>query len=171
MANTLELIASSTVGAGGASAFDFTSIPSTYTDLVVKLSSRTTNAADWVEYTMAYNGTSASGSWRAVFGTGSSASSTTNASTAYAGESAGTNFTASTFASSDIYIPNYTSTASSKSFSTDSVTENNATTSIAIMVAGLMTGASAAINRLYIATTGGNFAQYSTAYLYGVKNA
>lgn len=171
MATTFTLIASSTVGAGGAASIDFTSIPSTYTDLCVKLSTRTTNAADWVEYTIAYNGTSAAGSWRAVYGTGSTASSTSNGSTAYAGESAGTNFTANTFANSEIYIPNYTSTSSSKSFSTDSVTENNATTSIAILVAGLMTGASAAINRLYIATTAGNFVQYSTAYLYGIKSS
>ena len=171
MANTYELIASSTVGSGGAAAFDFTSIPSTYTDLAIKLSTRTTNAANWVEYTMAYNGTTNSGSWKAVFGDGSTAGSTTNAVTAYAGESAGTNLTASTFASSDIYLPNYTSTASTKSFSSDAVTENNGTTSIAILIAGTMTGASAAVNRLYIATTGGNFAQYSTAYLYGVKNA
>ena len=40
MANTYELIASSTVGAGGASSIDFNSIPNTYTDLLVKLSGR-----------------------------------------------------------------------------------------------------------------------------------
>ena len=40
MPNTFTLIASSTVGAGGASSIDFTSIPSTYTDLVIKASLR-----------------------------------------------------------------------------------------------------------------------------------
>ena len=40
MANTYVLIASSTIGSGGGSSFDFTSIPSTYTDLLVKYSCR-----------------------------------------------------------------------------------------------------------------------------------
>ena len=40
MATTFTKIASVTVGSGGASSIDFTSIPSTYTDLCVKLSTR-----------------------------------------------------------------------------------------------------------------------------------
>ena len=40
MANTFVLLASTTVGSGGASSIDFTSIPATYTDLVVKVSGR-----------------------------------------------------------------------------------------------------------------------------------
>ena len=39
---TYTLISSVTVGAGGASSIDFTSIPSTYTDLLVKISARST---------------------------------------------------------------------------------------------------------------------------------
>ena len=41
MADTYTLISSVTVGAGGASSIDFTSIPATYTDLLVKFSLRT----------------------------------------------------------------------------------------------------------------------------------
>ena len=37
---TFTKIASATVGSGGASSIEFTSIPSTYTDLVIKLSMR-----------------------------------------------------------------------------------------------------------------------------------
>ena len=37
MANTYVLISSSTVGSGGAASIDFSSIPATYTDLVLKL--------------------------------------------------------------------------------------------------------------------------------------
>jgi hypothetical protein len=36
MANTYEAIATVEVGSGGASTIDFTSIPSTYTDLVLR---------------------------------------------------------------------------------------------------------------------------------------
>jgi hypothetical protein len=37
MANTFELIASSTVGSGGAANIDFTSIPATFTDLCLSI--------------------------------------------------------------------------------------------------------------------------------------
>ena len=40
MATTYTLISSVTVGSGGAASIEFTSIPSTYTDLVLKLSAR-----------------------------------------------------------------------------------------------------------------------------------
>ena len=46
MPTTFTKIASVSVGAGGASSIDFTSIPSTYTDLVVKVSYRTTDATN-----------------------------------------------------------------------------------------------------------------------------
>jgi hypothetical protein len=46
MANTFELIASSTVGSGGAANIDFTSIPATFTDLCLKYSTRSTSAGD-----------------------------------------------------------------------------------------------------------------------------
>jgi hypothetical protein len=45
MANTFELIASSTVGSGGAANIDFTSIPATYTDLCLKFICATTRSA------------------------------------------------------------------------------------------------------------------------------
>ena len=38
MANTFELIASYTVGAGGQASIDFNTSPSTYTDLCIKAS-------------------------------------------------------------------------------------------------------------------------------------
>ena len=44
MANTYTLIASQTVGSGGASAINFGSIPNTYTDLLVKVSARMSSA-------------------------------------------------------------------------------------------------------------------------------
>ena len=44
MANTYTLISSVTVGSGGAANIEFTSIPATYTDLLLKLSTRTTRS-------------------------------------------------------------------------------------------------------------------------------
>jgi hypothetical protein len=45
MATTFIKIASVTVGSGGAASMDFTSIPSTYTDLVIKVSTRKVQSA------------------------------------------------------------------------------------------------------------------------------
>jgi len=82
MANTYTLIASSTVGSGGASSIDFTSIPSTYTDLVVKLSARGDGAAFYQNCKIEFNGVTSSYTYRtllAVAGTPESGSSTGNA--------------------------------------------------------------------------------------------
>jgi hypothetical protein len=170
MANTFELIASSTVGSGGAASIDFTSIPSTFTDLCVKLSGRSTAtpANPWTSVYSYFNNDTTGGNYtgRAVYGTGSAAGSEANGVVLFASNGTAT---ASTFANSELYIPNYTS-SNAKSASADNGTESNATASLAYLGALLWSG-TAAINRITLTPTSGNFAQYSTAYLYGVKNA
>jgi hypothetical protein len=172
------LIASITVGAGGTTALDFTSIPSTYTDLVLKWSARqdlgTVAASDFIYI----NGSQSSYVGRWLEGTGAAASSYTyTGNFTYANaEGDGANATANTFANAEIYIPNYAG-STNKSMSSDSVMENNATTAYAVLGANLWSN-TAAINRVTISTsatnvTGGaqKFLQYSTAYLYGIKNS
>ena len=44
---TYKPIATVTVGAGGAASIDFTSIPGTYTDLLVLISARSTRSTDY----------------------------------------------------------------------------------------------------------------------------
>jgi len=60
MANTFELIASSTVGAGGAANIDFTSIPATFTDLYLVVSGRTNRSTGATEdpLCITFNGSS-----------------------------------------------------------------------------------------------------------------
>jgi len=169
MATTFELISSVTVGAGGAASIDFTSIPTTYTDLCVKLSSRAASGGA-VDVLIQFNTDTTSGNYsqRQLQGNGASVSSGTG--NQQSATSNGASDTASTFASSEIYVPNYLS-ATTKSFATDSVTENNGTTAYATLRAGLWSG-TAAINAIKLTHNGGtSFAQYSTAYIYGVKNA
>jgi cystathionine beta-lyase/cystathionine gamma-synthase len=166
MANTFELIASSTAGSGGAVSFDFTSIPSTYTDLCLQLSVREATSASAV-VNITFNGLTTNRSERYLQGNGSAASSGTT--TVLQVISAQPTDTASTFGSATIYIPNYAG-STNKSVSSDSVSENNATSAFSRLSAGLWAN-TAAINQITIATTSGNLAQYSTAYLYGVKNA
>jgi len=172
MANTYKLISSVTVGSGGAASIDFTSIPQTYTDLVIKVSYRSTAtpgvAVD--NLNAQFNGnTAVVYSEKGVGGNGSAAYSqqyTRNLVGVGLGNSA--NSTANTFGNTDIYIPNYTS-SNYKSSSADGVTENNATASWVEMDAGLFSNTSA-ITSIKL-TCGGNFVQYSTAYLYGISNA
>lgn len=165
MANTYKKIASVTVGAGGASSIDFTSIPATYTDLVVKVSARDTTANG--EFYLRFNSSTTNYSDRWLYGTGSSASSTTNTKIDLFLASSG--YTANTFGSTDIYIPNYRS-ANYKLTSADSVQENNATASYALLDAGLWSDTSA-ITSVNLIPAGGTFAQYSSATLYGIKSS
>jgi len=158
-----------TVGAGGASSIDFTSIPSTYTDLVVKLSLRDNFASVSVNAGMKINGSSTGLTGRVLFGTGSAANSTTV--TDSIGYTVGTSGTASTFASTDIYITNYASTSAYKSYSAESAAESNATTVYVQMLAGLWSSNSAITSLTIYPQNASLFTQYSTAYLYGVSNA
>jgi hypothetical protein len=78
----------------------------------------------------------------------------------------GTGTTANTFSSVEIYIPNYAS-SKAKSFSFDSVTENNATTALAMLGASFWSG-TGAITNILVEQQGGSFSQYTTATLYGI---
>jgi hypothetical protein len=174
MPNTFELIASSTLGSS-ASTIDFTSIPSTYTDLCLKLSLRTDYAGLYDEAIFRYNNDSTSPrySYRTLLGSGSGVTSGNNTGTSfgYLGRPNGTTSTASTFASFDLYIPNYSGTTWNKSSSLDYGMENNATAAELGLFANLY-AQTTAINRITISSFySANFVQYSTAYLYGVKNA
>jgi hypothetical protein len=178
MATSMTLIASSTVGIGGSASIDFTSIPGTYTDLYIKWSARqdlnTTAASDFIYI----NGVQSSYAHRRIEGNGASPYSglySGNFSFASA-DGQGASSTANTFANAEMYFPNYTS-SKYKSFSVDSVMENNATTAWAELDSNIWSN-TAAITRLTLSTsatnvTGGaqKYLQYSTAYLYGIKNS
>lgn len=173
MAATFTLIDSYTVGAGGASSVTLGSggtIPQTYTDLKVVYSCRNSNIYNEVHFR--FNGSNANYSAKILSGNGSTASSFNGSSTEMQGAmSIPSGNTASTFANGEIYISNYTS-SNNKSVSIDSVQENNGTTAIAQLTAGLWSNTNA-INSIafFPATETGTLVQYSTFYLYGIKNS
>lgn len=162
MPNTFTKIAAVTVGSGGASSIDFTSIPSTYTDLCVKLS---VSAATSNGFLMSINGSTSNLTYRLLEGDGSAAASYSGSSgrIAYAFNSS------TTFSNVEVYIPNYAG-STNKSFSTDAVSEQNATTSYADLTASLWSQTTA-ISSLGFNFSSGNILQYSTATLYGIKNS
>ncbi len=175
MADTYTLISSVTVGAGGASSIDFTSIPATYTDLKIVASLKDNFADTENGFETKFNGSSTSDySIRTLFGRGglgTYASASTSSQTYMAlGDAPANGGTASTFGSAEIYIPNYAGSAN-KSVSADIVTEANASRAIAKLTAGLRSN-TAAITQVTLTPSGGaSFIQYSTAYLYGISKS
>jgi len=170
MANTFELIATVTVGSGGAATMAFTSIPATYTDLLVKRSARGTASGNNVDTKMTFNGVTTAYTIRNVYGDGTSAASFSDATTNYTGgETNGTSTTALTFDNAEIYIPNYAG-STNKSVNLNNVVENNATFGLNWLQANLWSNV-AAITSITFTPGSGNFAEFSTAYLYGIKNS
>lgn len=170
MPNTFTKIASVSVGAGGASSMDFTSIPATYTDLCVKLSGRSARAAQQADNLfITFNSTTSGYTIKALMGNGTSASSSSNATryASFAVDAAGS--TASTFSNHEIYIPNYAG-STNKSYSADSVSENNATGAQSDLIAGLWSN-TAAITSISLLPEVSTWVQYTTATLYGIKNS
>ena len=172
MTTTMQLIAKQTVGADGASSITFSNIPQTYTDLKLVYSAR---GADNTSYTyITFNGSS-SGS--AVVLYAETSSSPTSFSPAVIQPISGQNYpstTANTFASNELYIPNYTASGVAKSISHDGSTENNSNSAYEAMSAGLTTTTSA-ISSITIKQGGssdtGSFKEFSTFYLYGISNS
>ena len=163
MANTYVLIASNTLGSSAASV-TFSSIPGTYTDLVLKWSARDGRASNVNGVRLRFNSNTStlySDTWLYSSGSGdvSSFADSTAAQMAIS-ENNSANATSNTFANNEIYIPNYAG-SNNKSFSTDSVTENNGTNAYASMMASLWSNASA-ITSLSITTNSGTILQHST---------
>jgi hypothetical protein len=166
MANTYVKIATATAPLLGSASFDFTSIPATYTDLIVKFSIRELTGTSYT-CGIRFNGSTTTYTRIDIRGNGAAASSGSATNIEPIVNSSGA--TASTFGNGEIYIPNYAG-STNKSSSVDSVSENNATTAIMRMSATLWSTTSA-INQITFVPDSGNFAQYSTATLYGISKS
>jgi hypothetical protein len=171
MATTFTQIASVSVGSGGAASIDFTSIPSTYTDLCLVWSGRTARVSAQDGMKLQFNASTTNYSDRGITGDGVSASSFNSATTyIYGGIIPSATATANTFGSISYYVPNYAS-SNNKSVSVDSVSENNTTTAFAILEAGLWSDSSAITSIKISSENAADFVQYSTATLYGVSKS
>jgi hypothetical protein len=169
MATTYTLIASNTVGSGGAANVIFSSFPNTFTDLLIKASTRSDTSG--ANLNVLFNGNTSNYSDRRLSGNGSSASSDSHSSypwTTLLEAADSPSFTANTFTNCEIYVPNYNS-SNYKSYNIDAVSENNGTTADDRLTAGLW-GNSSAITQVQLFGSG-NFVQYSTFYLYGISNS
>ena len=173
MAVTFTQIASVTVGSGGAASIDFTSIPSTYTDLCIKTSIKEETTNNFTaKFILNNSSTAADYGFVQLFGNGSGTGFDISAAqvpeiivdpATYSG-------TTNIFGSAELYFSNYAG-SSYKSITSDSVQEANVSSLSFQRFNAAIWRSTAAINRITISATGGDINQYSTATLYGISKS
>lgn len=178
MANTFVLINKVNVGSGGQSSISFTSVPQTYTDLMLLFSVRGSYANTRIATYVTFNGSGVNYTDKRYYGqdvtSGSMGSSTNDGSNNSIGglRAPAANSTANYFGNSELYISNYTSTSIPKSVLFSTVAENNATSDWNLSKGLGLWNDTSAITTVTIGTAGlGGFDQYSNAYLFGIKNS
>lgn len=171
MPTTYTLISSTTLGSNAASV-SFSSIPNTYTDLVLKISGRDTGSGTRNPIVV-FNGTSTS-IYSYVYGLsdGTGYTSATASPAPYLlmwYGTAGATETTNTFSNFEMYIFNYSSTTLNKPISTYSVIPSNNLATIAAFQCGLFNSTDAISSMVMNANA--TFLAGSTFSLYGIKNS
>ena len=157
-----------------ATSVTFSAIPSTYTDLVVRISAKSDRANANDDIKMLVNGSTSSvysSTWMlgvGSSGTGTSSNSTQTSLSLQSGSTGG--LEANTFSSTEIYIPNYTATVIHPIGSIQ-VQEVNNTVARIYANAGLFNSSVAITSLTLQIVTGPNFVSGSSFYLYGISNA
>jgi hypothetical protein len=159
-----ELIQTTTLGTAAATV-EFTSIPQDGTDLLLLVSMRSVNTAvgGGVLTFIRPNGSTANFSGKILSGSGSSTSASSITGIIISNPS---NYTATTFSNNSVYIPNYAG-STNKSFSSDTLNENNATLADMAIFSGLWSD-TAAITSLTLIIELGDIAANSTFSLYKI---
>jgi hypothetical protein len=172
MPSTYTLISSNVLTSSAASV-TFSAIPSTYTDLVLRISARTDagTANDNIQITF-NSDTATNYSMTRLTGTGSAASSNRTSTIDYArlGWVDGNTATADVFGSMEVYIPSYL-VSQNKPFSSFAVSEQNATAANMDAIAALWRNTAAITSLNIISNNAGNLVSGSSFYLYGIKNS
>lgn len=160
----MQKIATVLVGAGGATSIDFTSIPQTFTDLVLIVSARSAVAGNLDGVVIKFNSSTTGYSGKSLLGSGTTV---TSGATADAGLTPAAGSTANTFGNSRTLIPNYAGSAI-KSYLTETVTENNASGAYQSLQAGAWSNTAAITSISLVSENASSWVQYSTATLYGI---
>ena len=170
-----ESIATVTVGSGGASSIEFTSIPGTYQHLQIRLIARSTASDTNNDLKVQVgNGSVDTGSNYAqhyLYGTGASAVAEGAASQSspyliYRAMTAA-NATASVFGAGVIDILDYASTSKTKVMRSFGGHDRNGAG--VVTVASTLWNSTSAITNIKLTTSANNFAEFSQAALYGVR--
>jgi hypothetical protein len=171
MATTYQFI-TSTILSTTATSVTFSSVPQTFTDLVIKATYRSSAASAFGANPFVRFNSDSSSLYSYIFlqGNGSGLSTGTqneiNLATMQSSTTAGN--TANTFTSNELYISNYTGTLV-KPFSQYKTAENQSTNNETHVFASLYRGTSP-ITTITFGISGSNFIADSSFYLYGIKN-
>ena len=178
MANTYKILASTTVGAGGTSTITFNDIPATYTDLIIKISARTTYTAGSYGdgFIMTFNGdtyaNNYSNRWLQAYDS--------NADTNFNNASNNTGLipddaaaqTANVFSNTELQIWRYANNTTPKTWQNQVVVEKDGNTAWVLQQYIGTWNSTEAITSISLAsTTASTIKQYTTVTLYGVFNA
>ena len=168
-----ESIATVTVGSGGASEIEFTSIPGTYQHLQIRGISRVASSGNYGNIKLTMNTSTAISAWHALEGDGSSALAEGYTIYNWLGAlSTGASATTSNFAGSVIDVLDYASTSKTKTVRMFTAYDNNGNG--LLYLASVLFNSTSAMSSLKLAGgdsagTPSNFAQHSTFALYGIK--
>jgi len=166
-----ESIQTVTVGSGGASSISFTSIPATYSHLQLRAISRGTTSAANVEMFSTFNSTTTN-YWRGhqIFGDGSAATANAESTSTsnYVFFSPAATALSNTFATGVLDILDYSNTNKNKTLRSLTGFDVNGSGGFIIFRSGLWMN-TAAISQIDLTLASGNFVQYSSFALYGIK--
>jgi hypothetical protein len=169
MPSTYTLISSNTLSSTTATV-TFSAIPSTYTDLILNVSARSSQSGA-SGLRIAFNGTNtASNTQLQGDGVNVYAARASGGSLQVIGLINGPTSLVNTFSSQEIYIPNYIDTAI-KPFSTFGVQENNITEAYNEVFANLQNQTQAITSITASVTAGASFVSGSSFYLYGISKS
>jgi hypothetical protein len=165
---TYKLIASYELSSG-ASDITFSSIPQTYTDLVLRMSTRMSsgNGGLFVRPNNASTGLNS----RRIYNEGTGFGSDNLTSNYWFAYNNGSWASSNSFASTEFYITDYTSTALNKVASTYTVTMNYSSTRYISFNAQKLNSTSAITSIVIYPEGGGTFQTNSGFYLYGISKA
>jgi hypothetical protein len=171
MANTYVLIEAINL-TGTSTGVTFSSIPQTYTDLVLKCSVRIDQVATRTNIRMSFNGTptlteAQMVGYASTVGTGTATGNTF----AYWEYINGNSATTSTFGYGEMYLANYASTTQYKVANFQSASESNSNTTTGQYIKRIYIPSTTAISSISLAPASGNMLSGCSFYLYGIKNS
>lgn len=169
MPTTYQLISSTTVGSGGAANIEFTSLPTTYVDLLLKVSLRSTESDNASSLRVTFNGDTGNIAVREARAVGTTTASY-DVAYAQAGYVGASQSQANSFGIAEIYIPNYRS-SNRKSSSADVHLPSSTANQQYLVLSARNWSVTDAITTIRLAPSAGSWVQYSTAYLYGIANS
>ena len=172
--NSYESIATVTVGSGGQSSISFTSIPSTYKHLQIRAIGRNTAAVTTAQAKIQINGDTGNNyTFHQMYGNGATAAADGYGTGVINGitpsiRMTGASSTSGIFGATVIDILDYANTNKNKTVRILLGQDQNGSGDVQL-VSGAWLSTSAITSLSFTAQTSGDFAQYSSFALYGVK--